>query len=162
MSPGRGGARSQGDQAAHKLRQKGLLTATEVRLQDPGRQTSPAAHSLHSETQTEKWTEHDQNAPSSVCGFVPDISEGKLRSGGKGGQCECPGAAVTKDPKQGIKKTMLPLQVGGRKSTSRHQQDRRKYLLCLFQLLVALAAPHLWPSLQSVPQSALGRSLVCF
>lgn len=88
-----------------------------------------------------------QNAPSSVCGLCLIFPvRGKLRSGERGGQCECPGAAVTKDPKQGIKRSKFALlQAGGWKSTSRRQQTAGKYLLCLFQPLVALVAPHLWP-----------------
>ena len=59
-----------------------------------------------------------QNAPSSVCGLCLIFPvRGKLRSGERGGQCECPGAAVTKDPKQGIKRSKFALlQFGGRKS----------------------------------------------
>ena len=44
VSPGRGGARSQGDRAAHKLRQRESLQPLKSSFQDRGRQTSPAAH----------------------------------------------------------------------------------------------------------------------
>lgn len=95
---------------------------------------------------------------------MPDISsEGKAEVWGKEGASVRPGAAVTKDPKQGIKRSKFALlQFGGWKSKIKVSAGLQEHLPCLFQLLVALAPSLVATSLQSVPLSALGLSLVCF
>ena len=73
---------------------------------------------------------------------------GKLGSGERGrGQCECPGAAVTKNHKQGIKRSKVcPPPVWSRKSKIKvSAQLQGNILPCLFQLLAALTSLGLWP-----------------
>ena len=165
MSPGRGGARSQGDLAAHKLRQRDSLQPLKSGFRIQGGR--PHQQHTHYTVRPRQRSGQNmtQNAPSSVCGLCLIFPvRGKLRSGERGGQCECPGAAVTMDPKQRIKRSKFALlQVGGRKSTSRRQQDRREIPSLSLPAPGSPGGPSLVAtSLQSVPQSALGRSLVCF